>query len=149
MKNESCERYLEDPDANASHLETCEECRALFAPADVPVKEMVVSIDALPMASWEGASHRSWPLAIAAGAVVLFTAVILFLIAGVAPVTGVLRSLSTTVPSADLILSASRLVGNGLQHAPLSWQLAIGAGFLAVNTVFFLLLRRAPRGIDV
>lgn len=149
MKNESCERYLEDPDANASHLETCEECRALFAPADVAVKAGVVSVDSLPMAPWEGASHRSWALAIAAGVVVLFSAVTLFLMAGVAPVTGLLRSLSTAVPSADLILSASRLVGNGLQHAPLSWQLAIGVGFLAVNTVFILLLRRAPRGIDV
>ena len=149
MKNESCERYLGDPDANASHLDTCEECRALFAPAGVPADGAVVSIDALPMASWEGASHRSWPLAIAGGVAVLFSAIVLFVVAGTAPLTGVVRSLTTTVPSADLILNASRLVGNGLQHAPLSWQLAIGAGFIAVNTVFFLLLRRAPRGIDV
>jgi hypothetical protein len=149
MKNESCQRYLEDPEANASHLDTCEECRALFAPGDIAVRETVIEADTLPMAPWEGASHRSWPLAIAAGVVVLFSAVTLSLMAGIAPITGLLRSLSTAIPSADLILSASRLVGNGLQHAPLSWQLAIGAGFLAVNTVFFLLLRRAPRGIDV
>src|SRR4029079_12401064 len=149
MKNESCERYLDDPDANASHLETCEECRALFAPADVPVKGSLVSVDALPMAAWEGASHRSWPLAIAGGAAVLFSAVVLFVVAGIAPLTGLFRSLTASIPSADLILNASRLVGNGLQHAPLLWQLAIGAGFIAVNTVFFLLLRRAPRGIDV
>ena len=149
MKNDSCQRYLDDPEGNASHLETCEECRALFAPADVVVKDIVVPIDALPMATWEGASHRSWPLAIAAGIVVLFSAVTLFLMAGVAPVTGLLRSVSTAIPSADFILTASRLVGNGLQHAPLSWQLAIGVGLLAVNTVFVLLVRRAPRGIDV
>ena len=149
MKNESCQRYLEDPEGNASHLGTCEECRALFAPDDIAVKESVLSVDALPMAPWEGASHRSWPLTIATGVVVLFSAVTLFLMAGMAPVTGLLRSLSTAIPSADLILSASRLVGNGLQHAPLTWQLAIGAGFIAVNTVFILLLRRAPRGIDV
>jgi predicted anti-sigma-YlaC factor YlaD len=149
MKNESCQRYLEDPEGNASHLETCEECRALFAPDDIAVKESLLSVDALPMAPWEGASHRSWPLTIATGVVVLFSAVTLFLMAGMAPVTGLLRSLSTAIPSADLILSASRLVGNGLQHAPLTWQLAIGAGFIAVNTVFILLLRRAPRGIDV
>jgi len=73
----------------------------------------------------------------------------LFVVAGIAPLTGLFRSLTASIPSADLILNASRLVGNGLQHAPLSWQLAIGAGFIAVNTVFFLLLRRAPRGIDV
>ena len=149
MKNESCERYLADPEANASHLDTCEECRALFAPPDVAAQPVAISVDAMPMASWEGASHRSWPLAIAAGAVVLFSAVVLFVIAGVTPIAGVVRAFVAAIPSADLIFSASRLVGTGLQHAPLSWQVAIGVGFVAVNTVFFLLLRRAPRGIDV
>ena len=148
MKNEACERYLADPEANTAHLDTCEECRALFAPPDVPAPA-IVSMDAMPMASWEGASHRSWPLAIAAGAVVLFSAVVLFVVAGVAPLAGVVRAFTSAVPSADMVFSASRLVGNGLQHAPLSWQVAIGIGFVAVNTVFFLLLRRAPRGIDV
>lgn len=149
MKNESCQRYLEDPDANASHLETCEACRALFAPADVPAQPVVLPMDTMPMAAWEGARHRSWPLAIAAGAVVMFSAALLFMIAGVAPLAGVARAFVAAVPSADLILSASRLIGTGVQHAPLSWQVAIGVGFVAVNTVFFLLLRRAPRGIDV
>ena len=149
MKTESCERYLEEPEANASHLDTCEECRALFAPPDIAAQPVVVPVDSMPIAPWEGASHRSWPLAIAAGAAVLFSAIVLFMIAGVAPVAGVLRAFIAAVPSADLILSASRLVGTGLQHAPLSWQVAIGIGFVAVNTVFFLLLRRAPRGIDV
>jgi hypothetical protein len=148
MKNESCERYLQDPDANASHLETCEACRALFAPPPLVIEPAPVSIDAIPMAPWEGASHRSWPLAVLGAVVVLLAAVTLFLVAGV-PFAGLARGVAAAIPSADLLLSASRLVGTGLQHAPVSWQIAIGVGFVAVNTIFFLLLRRAPKGIDV
>ncbi len=148
MKNETCERYLQDPEANASHLDTCEECRALFAPPQLVSEPAPVSIEAMPLAPWEGASHRSWALALIGALVVLGAAITLFLIAGVAPLAG-LRRVVTVIPSADLVLSASRLVGAGLQHAPASWQIAIGAGFVAVNTLFFLLLRRAPKGIDV
>ena len=28
--NEACQRYLEDPEANAEHLRDCAECRAVF-----------------------------------------------------------------------------------------------------------------------
>jgi hypothetical protein len=149
MKNESCERYLQDPEANASHLETCEECRALFGVPELLIEPAAVSVDVMPLAPWEGASHRSWPLALAGGAVVLCAAIALFIVAGVAPLAGVARAVANAIPSVDLVLSASRLIGTGLQHAPASWQIAIGAGFVAVNTIFFLLLRRAPRGIDV
>ena len=149
MKNESCQRYLQDPEANASHLDTCEECRALFAPPQLMIEPAPVSIDAMPMAPWEGASHRSWPLAFVGALVVLGAALALFLVAGVAPIAGLGRAVAAAIPSADLVMSASRLVGTGLQHAPVSWQIAIGAGFVAVNTVFFLLLRRSPKGIDV
>ena len=149
MKNESCERYLQEPEANAAHLETCEECRALFAPPELLVEPATVTADALPLAPWEGASHRSWPLALVAGVAMLLAAIALFLIAGVAPLGGVAGAIVAVIPSADLVLSASRLVGTGLQHAPMSWQVGIGAAFLLVNTIFFLLLRRAPRGIDV
>lgn len=149
MKNESCERYLQDPEANAGHLETCEECRALFAAPELLIEPEAVSVDVMPLAPWEGASHRSWPLTIAVGAAALSAAMALFLMAGVAPLAGLGAAVAAAVPSADLVLSASRLVGNGMQHAPLSWQVGIGAAFLLVNTIFFLLLRRAPRGIDV
>jgi hypothetical protein len=113
------------------------------------VEPETVDADALPLAPWEGASHRSWPLALAAGLAVLLAAVALFLVAGIAPLAGVAGAVAAAVPSADLVLSASRLLGTGLQHAPLSWQVGIGAAFLLVNTIFFVLLRRAPRGIDV
>jgi hypothetical protein len=149
MKNESCQRYLQDPEANGSHLDECEQCRALFAPPELRFEPAPVPIDAMPLAPWEGAAHRSWPLAFAGAAVVLLSAVALFFVAGVAPISGLARAVAAAIPPADAVLSASRLVGTGLQHAPASWQIAIAVGFLLVNTVFFLLLRRAPRGIDV
>jgi hypothetical protein len=52
-------------------------------------------------------------------------------------------------PNLDLIVSTVRLLGDGLQHAPAGLQIGIGICFLVVNTVFVLLLRRAPKGIDV
>ena len=54
MKTPDCERYIEEPEANASHLATCDECRALFgANANVPAPK--IDVNALPLAPWEGA----------------------------------------------------------------------------------------------
>ena len=97
----TCEDYFDDPEKNAAHLETCTLCRALdenVGTLDIEPRPLSVGIDALPLATWEGAAHRTWPL-VAAGAVsVLVTIAVLFVF---------------------------------------------------INTLLFLLLRRAPRGIDV
>ena len=53
------------------------------------------------------------------------------------------------IPSMDLIGSIVRLGGDAVQHAPAGLQIALVVSFLVVNTVFYLLLRRAPKGIDV
>jgi hypothetical protein len=31
----------------------------------------------------------------------------------------------------------------------MAWHVAIAVSFVAINTILFLLLRRAPKGIDV
>jgi len=147
----TCEEYLQDPDANAAHLESCAECRAIASELDelIPVEPRPIVLDALPMASWEGASHRTWPLVAAGAAAVLILAVILFLAAGISPLNGIARAVTSSVPSLDLMVNLSQLAGGALHKAPVAWHVAIALSFLAINTILFLLLRRSPKGIDV
>jgi len=145
MKTDSCQRYLEDPEGNASHLDTCAECRAFFAELEAPVTgQPPLQIRELPLAPWEGASHRPWPLIVGGALAVLAMAVALFALSGASPAAALRRM----IPSMDLIASVVRLGGDAVQHAPTGLQIAIVVSFLVVNTVFFLLLRRAPKGID-
>ena len=146
MKTDSCQRYLEDPEGNASHLDTCAECRAFFAELEAPVTgQPPLRIGELPLAPWEGASHRPWPLIVGGALAVLAMAVAFFAISGVSPTLALRRQL----PSMDLISSIVRLGGDAVQHAPMGLQIALVVSFVVVNTVFYLLLRRAPKGIDV
>ena len=143
MKTEACERYIADPEANASHLAECAECAALFGSNDVSF-DAIVSTDSLPLAPWEGARHKSWPLVVGGALAVLCIAVSLFAIAGV-PIS----ALRTAIPSFGTLQLVLRYVGDGLQHAPATLQIAIAISFLVVNTLLIVLLRRAPKGIDV
>ena len=146
MKTDSCQRYLEDPEGNASHLDACAECRAFFAELEAPIAgQPPLQIGELPLAPWEGASHRPWPLIIGGALAVLAMTIAVFAVSGASPRI-VLRRL---FPSMDLITSVVRLGGDAIQHAPTGLQIALVVSFIVVNTVFFLLLRRAPKGIDV
>lgn len=135
-----CERYLEDPEANAGHLEECAECRAFFETLDdSAVEHRSVSIDALPLAQWEGASHKPWGLVLSAAAFVVAVVVAFFAVTGVSP-----RVVASALPPFDVLLE----VGKGVHNAPMSWRVVLLVLFLLVNTVLYLLLRRAPKGID-
>ena len=146
MNREACQRYLEDPDANASHLDECADCRALAESLRSSVLGPRASVvPDVPLAPWEGASYRPWPL-IAAGAIaVAVIAGLLFAATGTSP----LEILRGKVPSSDVIASMFRLAGGAVQHAPLAWQVGIAISFVIVNGIFIALLRRAPRGLDV
>lgn len=150
MKTPDCERYLEDPDAHAAHLDSCADCRALFGELDVDVPVRAVAVDAakLPLAPWEGASHRSWPLVIGVLLAVLTMAFALFLVAGESPASGVARSILSAIPQFGVLVRVFHLTGDAIPNAPTVWQIGIAVAFLVVNTLLFLLLRRAPRGID-
>lgn len=149
MKTESCERYLADPEANAAHLAECEECAALFGTALQPLEPKPIAVDALPLAPWEGASHRAWPLVLG-GVLALFAiAAGLFAAAGVAPVSGVATAIGSGVPPLDIIKALLQHAGAAAQNAPGGWQIAVAVLFVVVNTVLFLLLRREPKGADV
>src|SRR5258708_38026090 len=97
MTQDACQRYLEDPEANAGHPETGAECRAvnaaLAAKADVDVAP--ISLDALPLAPWEGSSHRAWPLVLGAAAAVIIIACALCVFDGISPLYVASASLAT------------------------------------------------------
>lgn len=137
----TCDEYLQDPEANAAHLEACAECRALEEELASPleIEPRPLNVDALPMASWEGASHRTWPL-VAAGLIAFLTlAIVLSAAADVSPVDAVASSL----PSVEALLTFLQLTGRSI-GAPL-----VALLFVAINTILFLLLRRSPKGVDV
>jgi hypothetical protein len=141
---DACQRYLEEPEANPGHLAVCEHCRALFDTLGLSVEERPVSVGALPLAPWEGASHRPWPL-VAGGALLLFVVAIAACFwAGVPPLRVVQSSL-TTMQNARGFVSGAAIA---LREASLVVQVGFGLLFVAVNTALVLLLRRAPRGID-
>jgi hypothetical protein len=144
----NCDDYLEDPETHAAHIESCAVCRAMFEELDeeLPIQHRAVDLDALPMASWEGASHRTWPLVAAGGISVLVLAVVLFMAAGTSPLRGIAKALVSAVPSLDLMVNLSQLAGGALHKAPVVWHVSIAVSFLLINAVLFLLLRRSPKG---
>ena len=149
----TCDDYLQDPEGNAAHAESCASCRSLAEAMSlddsVATEHLPVNVDALPLASWEGASHRTWPLVAAGVVAVLILTVVLFLAAGISPLSGITRAVVSAVPSLDLLVNLSRLAGGALHHAPITWHVAIAVSFVVINSLLFLLLRRAPKGIDV
>jgi len=143
MKTESCLRYLEDPEANAGHLADCAECRALFGEHDdVPAKPL--ALDALPLAPWEGASHRAWPLVISGIVVALISAAVLCVVAGMTPLQVVERAFKSVQSMRAFVFTSA----DALREASRGAQIAFAAAFIVVNGVLVALLRRSPRGID-
>jgi hypothetical protein len=139
-----CQQFLEDPETHASHLAECENCRRMTEGLEQNL-DARVRVDALPLAPWEGASHRSWPLVVGAILAVVVIAAALFAAAGTTPLSVV----GMNMPSADILVSMMRLTSGAIQNAPTSWQVGIIISFLVVNVLLFLLLRRAPKGLDV
>jgi hypothetical protein len=146
MTDDACQRYLEDPEANAAHLQTCAECRAVSAAlsAKAGVEPTSIDVNTLPLAPWEGSSHRPWPLVLGLGAVLVIIALALCDAAGMSPVHVAEGSLASMEAIRGLVNSATTL----LRGASFGWQIAFGAAFLIVNALLVVLLRRSPRGID-
>lgn len=141
----TCEEYLEDPEAHAAHLETCADCRAidealaedLALPLEIEARPL--RVDALPLASWEGASHRTWPLVGAGFVSALTLAIVLSAYAGISPMTVV----TSSMPSLDALLTFLDLTRRAI-GGPL-----VAVLFVVINTILYFLLRRAPKGVDV
>jgi hypothetical protein len=140
-----CEEYLQDPEANAAHVESCDACRALVEELDdaIEVQHRPLNVEALPLAPWEGATHRTWPLVAAGIAATLILAVVLFFAAGVSSLSGFVNAMTSAIPPVQPAVRALQLTGRAI-GIPI-----IAVLFLAINTILFFLLRRSPRGIDV
>lgn len=137
-----CQQYLEDPERHAAHLAECADCRRV-AEALAQSLDARVRVDALPLAPWEGASYRSWSLVLGAALAVVAIAAALFAAAGTSP-------LAVAAMDSDLFTSILRpLMSGAILNAPTSLQIKIVIAFLIVNVLFFVLLRRAPKGFDV
>jgi hypothetical protein len=137
----TCEEYLNDPEANAAHLESCEICRAIEEDLGdpIPMEPRPLNLDALPLAPWEGASYRTWPL-VAASLVATFTLlIVLSAAADISPVA----AMSSNLPSVQVLLTFLQLTGRAI-GGPL-----VAVLFVVINTLLFLLLRRSPKGVDV
>ncbi|HUP61551.1 MAG TPA: hypothetical protein VNA69_14150 [Thermoanaerobaculia bacterium] len=141
----SCETYLEDPEANAAHVQSCAACAALFGELDeeIAARPVSVNVDALPFAPWEGASHRTWPLVIAGAIALLVLATVFFFAAGFTSPRGLANVLFAEIPPVQDMPRVLQLWGQGI-GIPL-----VAVLFLGINTILFLLLRRTPKGIDV
>jgi len=146
MKDDPCQQYLEDPEANADHLRTCAKCRAEAAglAAKSDVEPPSINVDALPLAPWEGSSHRAWPLVLGGTAILVIIALALCDAAGMSPVHVAEGSLA----SMEIFRNQLKSWAESLRGASIGAQLAFGAAFLIVNGLLVVLLRRAPRGID-
>lgn len=146
MTTDGCQQYLENPEANAAHLQTCAKCNAeamaLAEKADVAPPS--IDLNALPLAPWEGSSHRAWPLVLGTSAVVMIVALALLDAAGMSPLHVVEGSLT----SMEAIRTQLNRAATSLHSASLGEQIVFGVVFLIVNGLLIALLRRAPRGID-
>jgi hypothetical protein len=148
MKSPGCEQYLRDPEGNAAHLAECRECLALFG-GDPHIDPAPLAITELPLAPWEGASHRAWPLVLISAFLLVGVACGLFVAAGISPLRGFVTTLSGTFPSVEMVKDLVFGVSGALQHIPSLWRLTIALAFVAVNVLLVFLLRRAPKGLDV
>lgn len=148
MTSDRCQQYLEDPEAHAAHPAECASCRAVAEELRRPVEAQSFEIPSLPLAPWEGAGHRSWPLVAGVILAVVAMAGAFFAIGGASPRFELARAFRSGVDSVNAWAGFLSTAGNALQHAPPGLQLVIGLAFVLVNALLVVLLRRAPRGIN-
>lgn len=146
MNDDACDRYLEDPEANAAHLVECRECAALFASLDEQgARGSSVAVESLPLAPWEGAkSSGTWRLVTAVLIVFASAAALAMWITGIS--MGDLAAAG--VADVAMLPALAELAGDGLRQAPGRWQIGLVVAFVVVNIVFVALLRRPTRGLD-
>ena len=143
MIDDPCQRYAEDPEGHEGHLAVCERCREIDSALTTRVKNHTLEMRALPLAPWEGAAYRAWPLVIAGAVVVLAIAWALCNAAGIALTTAIATGMSSTPLRGSIVIAA-----DALRRASIVWQVGFGIVFVVINGILVMLLRRAPRGID-
>jgi hypothetical protein len=74
---------------------------------------------------------------------VIILAVVLCYAAGVTSLSGIAHAVMSAIPPVQPVVRILQLTGVAI-GGPI-----VAVLFVAINTILFLLLRRAPRGIDV
>ncbi len=164
MTDQRCVDLRSDLTALESHSATCADCAlhlrnleafdSELAGADleetfVPDVALKLDLEQLPVAAWEDAGHRSWPLVTMAMAILLLVTIALFVVAGISPLRGFVAAVSGgTLFQGDAVRVATAFSA-GVKQAPLSFHLTLAAAFFAVNAILIVLLRRSMRGYDV
>lgn len=160
MTRITCDEYRENPERFAGHLAECADCREAAAQLDrldaVLATDMVDTrpefsgdlLDHLPIAPWEGASHRAWSLVGLVASILIVGAAALFSLGGISPVEGFRAVFSGSTSPVVGSLEAVGSVPTLLAHAPTKFHILLGIAFIIVNLLFIVLLRRTPRGYD-
>jgi hypothetical protein len=150
----TCEEYLQEPEISQEHLRSCVSCRTLVEGLSRDLEESSrgaaasVNLADLPLAPWEGAQHRSWTSALAVGLTLAVLAMAGFFFAGVPPLRGFWEGMvGGMFPTLDPLKLLSAISGF-VRSAPASFHIFIAFAFIAINVVFYMMLRRAPRGYD-
>ena len=150
-----CDDFLENPESCPEHANECVECRALahdLEALDEKLGDLVVepvrpvSIDALPLAPWEGAKQRPWGLVVAVALSLGGLAALLLMLSGPSAFAAATGSAAAFMPARMVTVGQS--VSNFVREASLVTQVGIFISFVIVNAVFFTMLRRSPRGYD-
>lgn len=156
----TCDDVRNDPAALPEHAVTCAACAAYLRDLDsfdarlrAAIPELAPSAAAphaeqLPVAPWEGATHRPWQLAFAALALFLAAATVLFIAAGHSPASGIAAAIEAADLSPQGALSLVTTIGDVVRHAPVVIHLLIALLFVTANVILLALLRRPTRGYD-
>lgn len=151
MTDPGCQRYIEEPELSMEHVRTCKSCSRLAAGLEAPDQSLDLASrlgkTSLPVAPWEGARQRSWPLLASAALLIALIASVCFHFAGVSPLDGFEQTVRQSA-APPLLYSAFLHLGNSLHEAPLPIRVGLGIGFIVVNFLLALLLRKAPKGLD-
>lgn len=160
MTRPECDAFLEDPERQAGHPDTCESCRVLSRDLDRidavlgdggmnSISGSGLTVEELPLAPWEGANDRAWALVILSGALLLFGAAAFFMLSGISPLRGFAETASQMVFPRINLVALGTAWARTLGRAPAGIHLILGVCFIAVNVLLVYLLRRQPKGIHV
>lgn len=157
MTRVNCEEFLADRTAHPDHLDSCESCREAVRRLDaldrsiesakLDARAVAPDPDSLPLASWEGASARSWIAVLAVAVVVAGLGLGGFVLLGIDPIAGFIGALSGA-SSSGYLLTVAKSAPNFLATAPMHVHVLIFGAFVLVNVLFIVLLRRRLRGYD-
>ena len=156
--NEACDRFMQDPEGERDHALSCADCSTVLRDLDrldsvleeskLETPSIAGRLGSVPVAPWEGASHRSWRLVVVALAVLTLSFTVAFLLAGISPLFGFVQAVKASLlPTFGLAKFAPGLP-QVLADAPASVRFGIAVAFVVTNIALVLLLRRGPKGYD-